>query len=85
MDDSDNNFYFLKISEVPFLLSGGNITAGGIAWLSIDKDCVLHYQVYLSGLDSKERHILELLQMKPGKYSHTLQRVLKKFEGEQVS
>ncbi|XP_054714640.1 dorsal-ventral patterning protein Sog-like [Uloborus diversus] len=72
------------LNEIPLLLSGGNTTAGGIAWLSIDKDCVLHYQVYLSGLDPKERHLLELLQVRPGKYSHPLQRVLKRFEGDQV-
>ncbi|KFM80976.1 Dorsal-ventral patterning protein Sog, partial [Stegodyphus mimosarum] len=71
------------LNEVPILLSGGNATAGGIAWLSIDKDCVLHYQVYLSGLDPNERHLLELLQVRPGKYN-PLQRVLKRFEGDQV-
>ncbi|NP_001310761.1 dorsal-ventral patterning protein Sog-like precursor [Parasteatoda tepidariorum] len=72
------------INEMPILLTGGNTTAGGIAWLSIDKDCILHYQVYLTGLDARERHLLELLQVRPGKYHHPLQRVLKKFEGEQV-
>lgn len=72
------------LNGVPILLSGGNTTAGGIAWLSIDKDCVLHYQVCLSGLDSRERHLLELLQVRPGKYSNPPQRVLKRFDGEQV-
>ncbi|CAL1275329.1 unnamed protein product [Larinioides sclopetarius] len=72
------------LNEIPILLSGGNSTAGGIAWLSVDKDCVLHYQVYVAGLDHRERHILELLQVRPGKWNSPLQRVLKRFEGEQV-
>lgn len=66
------------------MLVGDNTTAGGMAWLAVDKDCVLHYQVYVSGLDPKERHLLELLYIKPGKYGIPQQRVLKRFDGEQV-
>ncbi|GFS67382.1 dorsal-ventral patterning protein Sog [Nephila pilipes] len=72
------------LNEMPILLLGENSTAGGIAWLSVDKDCVLHYQVYVAGLDPRERHLLELQQVRPGKYSADIQRVLKRFEGEQV-
>ncbi|PRD37337.1 UNVERIFIED_CONTAM: sog [Trichonephila clavipes] len=72
------------LNEMPILLLGGNSTAGGIAWLSVDKDCLLHYQVYVAGLDPRERHLLELLQVRPGKYIAPIQRVLKRFEGEQV-
>ncbi|GFT98105.1 hypothetical protein TNCV_789251 [Trichonephila clavipes] len=71
------------LNEMPILLLGGNSTAGGIAWLSVDKDCLLHYQVYVAGLDPRERHLLELLQVRPGKYIAPIQRVLKRFEGEQ--
>ncbi|GIY45199.1 hypothetical protein CEXT_498581 [Caerostris extrusa] len=72
------------LNEMPILLSGGNSTAGGIAWLTVDKDCILHYQVYVAGLDPREKHLLELLQIRPGKYNAPQQRVLKRFEGEQV-
>nr|BAE87097.1 Short gastrulation [Pholcus phalangioides] len=72
------------LNEIPLLLVGDNTTAGGMAWLAVDKDCVLHYQVYVSGLDPKERHLLELLYIKPGKYGIPQQRVLKRFDGEQA-
>lgn len=73
-----------SLAETPLLLSGGNSSAGGVAWLSVDKACVLHYQVHVSGLEGKERHLLEMLQVRPGKHHAPLQRVLKRFEGEQV-
>ncbi|KAG8193954.1 hypothetical protein JTE90_011504 [Oedothorax gibbosus] len=72
------------LNDTPVLLSGINSTAGGIAWLSVDRECVLHYQVSVSGLESGEKHLLEMLQVRPGKHNQPMQRVLKRFEGEQV-
>lgn len=74
------------LNEVPLILSSGNSSGvgGGMAWLTVDQDCVFHYQVYVSGLDPKERHSVELLLLKPGKYSLPQQRMLKKFDGEQA-
>lgn len=74
------------VSEMPLLLSSkGNSSAAGIAWLSVDKDCFLHYEVDVSNLDQEggksDRHLVEILQK--SNYN-SRQQVLKKLEGEEV-
>lgn len=61
-------------------------SAVGIAWLTIDNECHLHYDVTLSGLGSNDRHLqlyMDLLPMiAPGAPVTT--RLLDEFQGMQV-
>ncbi|XP_067139596.1 dorsal-ventral patterning protein Sog isoform X2 [Centruroides vittatus] len=74
------------VSEMPLLLSSkGNSSAAGIAWLSVDKDCLLHYEVDVSNLDQEgsksDRHLVEILQKSD---YNSRQQVLKKLDGDEV-
>lgn len=77
------------LSEAPVLLiSEGNISAAGQAWLSVDKGCRLHYSIFVSGLDPGERHLLELLEISPALHllpsARSVQRVLQKINGDEL-
>ncbi|CAH1993223.1 unnamed protein product [Acanthoscelides obtectus] len=73
----------------PILLKKGNFSlpasAVGLAWISVDNDCLLHYDVTLSGLghDRKLELYMELYPMiAPG--APYIQKQLEEFEGNQV-
>ncbi|KAJ3642845.1 hypothetical protein Zmor_025596 [Zophobas morio] len=76
-------------APAPFLLKRENYTlpasAVGLAWVNVDTDCYIHYDVSLSGLGS-ERKLelsLELLPMlAPG--APVITRHLDEFQGNQV-
>ncbi|XP_044272067.1 dorsal-ventral patterning protein Sog isoform X1 [Tribolium madens] len=76
-------------APAPFLLKRENYTlpasAVGIAWLYVDNDCCIHYDVSISGLgsDRKLELYLELLPMlAPG--APVITRYLDEFQGNQV-
>lgn len=77
------------LSEAPVLLmSEGNSSAAGQAWLSVDRSCRLHYSVFVSGLDAGERHLLELLEITPAynvmPSARSVQRVLQRITGDEL-
>ncbi|KAL1428497.1 hypothetical protein MTO96_002870 [Rhipicephalus appendiculatus] len=77
------------LSEAPVLLmSEGNSSAAGQAWLSVDKSCRLHYSVFVSGLEPSERHLLELLEITPAynvmQSARSVQRVLQRITGDEL-
>lgn len=51
-------------SDSPFLLSGNEVIpstrtgASGLAWLSLDRHCSLHYYVLLKGLNRGQRNTI---------------------------
>jgi chordin len=77
-------------APAPFLLKRENYTlptsAVGLAWLYVDNDCCIHYDVTLWGLGSNDRKLelsLELLPMlAPG--ANNITRHLDEFQGNQV-
>lgn len=78
-------------SPAPFLLKSENYTlsssAVGLAWISVDNDCHIHYDVSISGLgqnnDRKLELYLELLPMlAPG--APVITRYLDDFQGNQI-
>lgn len=80
---------FSSQAETPVLLmSEGNSSAAGQAWISVDKTCRLHYSVFVSGLEPTERHLLELLEISPALHlmpsARSVQRVLQKINGDEV-
>ncbi|CAN7986206.1 unnamed protein product, partial [Ixodes hexagonus] len=77
------------LTETPVLLmSEGNSSAAGQAWISVDKSCRLHYSVFVSGLESSDRHLLELLEISPVMHvmpsARSVQRVLQKISGDEL-
>ncbi|CAN8016245.1 unnamed protein product, partial [Ixodes persulcatus] len=76
-------------AETPVLLmSEGNSSAAGQAWISVDKSCRLHYSVFVSGLEPTDRHLLELLEISPVMHvmpsARSVQRVLQKISGDEL-
>lgn len=76
-------------APAPVLMKRDNYTlprsAVGLAWLSIDNDCLLHYDVSLSGLgqDRKLELYMELYPIiAPG--APYISKQLQEFEGNQV-
>ncbi|RZB77502.1 short gastrulation, partial [Asbolus verrucosus] len=77
-------------APAPFLLKRENYTlpssAVGLAWIFVDNDCCIHYDVSISGLGSNDRKLelyLELLPMlAPG--APVISRHLDDFQGNQV-
>ncbi|KAH9376980.1 hypothetical protein HPB48_021546 [Haemaphysalis longicornis] len=79
---------FLSAEAPVLLMSEGNSSAAGQAWLSVDRSCRLHYSVFVSGLDAGERHLLELLEITPAynvmPSARSVQRVLQRITGDEV-
>ncbi|XP_076365142.1 chordin-like isoform X1 [Tachypleus tridentatus] len=78
-------------NEVPLLLVGNN-TAAGQVWLSVDKHCQLHYEVFVSGLHAsdddvdgrRQRHLVEVQEVHLNRHRKPDLHVLRKFGGEEV-
>ncbi|XP_075540951.1 dorsal-ventral patterning protein Sog-like isoform X2 [Dermacentor variabilis] len=79
---------FLSAEAPVLLMSEGNSSAAGQAWLSVDKSCRLHYSVFVSGLEPSERHLLELLEITPAfnmmPSARSVQRVLQRITGDEL-
>uniref|UniRef100_A0A147BGT3 Putative chordin n=3 Tax=Ixodes ricinus TaxID=34613 RepID=A0A147BGT3_IXORI len=79
---------FLSAETPVLLMSEGNSSAAGQAWISVDKSCRLHYSVFVSGLEPTDRHLLELLEISPVMHvmpsARSVQRVLQKISGDEL-